>query len=118
MPVSKPLNPRGWPINIGGGLVASEIAQSCPTLCDPMDCSLPVSSVYGICQKKIFEVWLILFSPKHLKVPVPPRSDLPYSPGKADGNSVSKVPGCFSKSFLSLYGKGKRVPEKHLFLLY
>ena len=26
----------------------SEVAQSCPTLCDPMDCSLPVSSVHGI----------------------------------------------------------------------
>ena len=26
----------------------SEVAQSCPTLCDPMDCSPPGSSVYGI----------------------------------------------------------------------
>ena len=25
-----------------------EVAQSCPTLCDPMDCSLPGSSVHGI----------------------------------------------------------------------
>ena len=25
----------------------SEVAQSCPTLCDPMDCSLPGSSVHG-----------------------------------------------------------------------
>ena len=29
----------------------SEVAQSCPTLCDPMDCSLPGSSVHGIFQK-------------------------------------------------------------------
>ena len=28
----------------------SEVAQSCPTLSDPMDCSLPGSSVHGICQ--------------------------------------------------------------------
>ena len=28
----------------------SEVAQSCPTLCDPMDCSLPGSSVHGIFQ--------------------------------------------------------------------
>ena len=62
MPVSKPLNPRGWPINIGGGLVASEIAQSCPTLCDPMDCSLPVSSVYEIFQARILESVAISFS--------------------------------------------------------
>ena len=29
-------------------------AQLCPTLCDPMDCSLPRSSVHGIFQAKIF----------------------------------------------------------------
>ena len=28
----------------------SEVAQSCPTLCDPMDCSLPGFSVHGILQ--------------------------------------------------------------------
>ena len=28
-------------------LVEREVAQSCPTLCDPMDCSLPGSSIYG-----------------------------------------------------------------------
>ena len=32
----------------------SEVAQSqCPTLCDPMDCSLPGSSVYGIFQARV-----------------------------------------------------------------
>ena len=31
-------------------LFKSEVAQSCPTLCDPMDCSLPGSSVHGIFQ--------------------------------------------------------------------
>ena len=30
----------------------SEVAQSCPTLCDPMDCSLPGSSIHGIFQAK------------------------------------------------------------------
>ena len=30
-------------------------AQSCLTLCDPMDCSPPVSSVYGILQARILE---------------------------------------------------------------
>ena len=28
----------------------SEVAQSCPTLCSPMDCSLPGSSLHGISQ--------------------------------------------------------------------
>ena len=32
-----------------------EVAQSCPTLCDPMDCSLPGSSVHGIFQARILE---------------------------------------------------------------
>ena len=30
----------------------SEVAQSCPTLSDPMDCSLPGSSIHGIFQKE------------------------------------------------------------------
>ena len=30
-------------------------AQSCPTLCQPMDCSLPGSSVHGISQARILE---------------------------------------------------------------
>ena len=32
-----------------------EVAQSCPTLCDPMDCSLPGSSVHGIFQARVLE---------------------------------------------------------------
>ena len=31
----------------------SEVAQSFPTLCDPMDCSLPGSSVHGIFQARV-----------------------------------------------------------------
>ena len=31
----------------------SEVAQSCPTLSDPMDCGPPGSSVYGICQARV-----------------------------------------------------------------
>ena len=33
----------------------SEVAQSCPTLSDPMDCSLPGSSVHGIFQARVLE---------------------------------------------------------------
>ena len=32
------------------------VGQSCPTLCDPMDCSPPGSSVYGILQERMFGV--------------------------------------------------------------
>ena len=33
----------------------SEVAQSCPTLSDLMDCSLPGSSVHGIFQARVLE---------------------------------------------------------------
>ena len=40
----------------------SEVAQSCLTLCDPMDCSLPGSSVHGIFQARVLEWVAISFS--------------------------------------------------------
>ena len=40
----------------------SEVAQSCLTLCDRVDCSLPGSSVHGILQAKILEWVAISFS--------------------------------------------------------
>ena len=40
----------------------SEVAQSCPTLCDPMDCSLPGFSVHGIFQATVLEWVAISFS--------------------------------------------------------
>ena len=40
----------------------SEVAQSCPALCDPMDCSLPGSSVHGISQARLLEWVAISFS--------------------------------------------------------
>ena len=38
------------------------VAQACPTLCDPMDCRPPGSSVYGILQARILEWVAIPFS--------------------------------------------------------
>ena len=40
----------------------SEVVQSCPTLCDPMDCSLPGSSLHGIFQAIVLEWIAISFS--------------------------------------------------------
>ena len=40
----------------------SEVAQLCPTLCDPMDCSLPGASVHGIFQAIVLEWITISFS--------------------------------------------------------
>ena len=40
----------------------SEVAQSCLTLIDPMDCSLPGSSTHGIYQVRVLEWGAIAFS--------------------------------------------------------
>ena len=59
-----------------------EVAQSCPTLCDPMACSLPGFSVHGIFQARILEWAAISFSR---------RSSQPR-----DGTQVSLIVGrCF-----------------------
>ena len=75
---TKPVNPKGnqhwifigrtdaeaeapilWPLD---SVRFSSIAQLCPTLCDPMDCSLPGSLVHGIFQAWILEWVAIAFS--------------------------------------------------------
>ena len=45
----------------------SEVTQSYPTLSDPMDCSLPGSSIHGIFQAKVLEWGAIAFSSKLYK---------------------------------------------------
>ena len=44
----------------------NEVAQSCPTLSDPMDCSLPGSSIHGIFQARVLEWGAIAFSEAYL----------------------------------------------------
>ena len=51
----------------------SEVAQSCPTLSDPMDCSPPASSIHGIFQARVLE-WgaigwenIVLLSKSHMR---------------------------------------------------
>ena len=71
-----PMNIQGWFPLGWTGLVSSqskglssiltrkwgEVAQLCPTLCDPMDCNLPGSSVHGIFQARVLEWVAISFS--------------------------------------------------------
>ena len=45
----------------------SEVAQSCLTFSDPMDYSLPSSSIHGIFQARVLEWGDIAFSEKHLR---------------------------------------------------
>ena len=42
----------------------SEVAQLCPTLRDPMNCSLPASSIHGICQARVLK-WVATAFSKH-----------------------------------------------------
>ena len=52
----------------------SEVARSCPTLPNPMDCSLPASSIHGIFQARVLE-WVAIPSPGDLPNPgIDPRS--------------------------------------------
>ena len=46
----------------------SEVAQSCPTLSNPIDCSLPGSTIRGIFQARILE-WVAIPSPGDLPDP-------------------------------------------------
>ena len=69
----------------------SEVSQSCPTLCDPMDCSLPGSSIHGILTRQ--EYWS--------GMPFPSPGDLPdlgiepSSPALQADASLSEPPGKF-----------------------
>ena len=56
-------------MSVAAAAAAAKSLQSCPTLCDPMDCSLPGSSVHGIFQARVLEWGAIAFHwiPKHIK---------------------------------------------------
>ena len=49
-------------MNIDPYVIQLLVAQSCPTLCEPMDCSPPGSSVHGIVQARILEWVAVSFS--------------------------------------------------------
>ena len=79
-------------------MMHAQLLQSCPTLCDPMDCSTPGSSVHGILQPRI------------LKFPFPSQGDLPdlgieptsYVALALEGSSLPLVPpGTPSSMFIS-----------------
>ena len=48
--------------------VCAKLLQSCPTLCDSIDCSLPGSSVHGILQARILE-WVAISSSQRCSQP-------------------------------------------------
>ena len=65
----------------------SEVAQSYLTLSDPMDCSLPGSSVHGIFQARVLEWGAIAFS--NIGAPQYIRQTLKDIKGEIDSNTIT-----------------------------
>ena len=74
----------------------SEVTQLCLTLLDPMDCSLPGSSVRGIFQARVLEWGAIAFSNNSML-------------GKKKNQEVVKRP---KQTFLQRHTDGKQTHEK------
>ena len=66
----------------------SEVAWSCPTLCNPLDCSLPGFSVHGILQARILE-WVTISFSRGFSQP----RDEPSSPALEADTLTSEQPG-------------------------
>ena len=66
----------------------SEVVQSCPTLCDPMYCSLPASSLHGILQARVVE-WVAISFYRDLPDP----GIKPGSPAFQADTLTSEPPG-------------------------
>ena len=76
----------------------SEVAQSCLTLRDPMDCSLPGSSAHGIFQARVVEWGAIAF----------------YANKKLKKLKKKKCPLVISNSILSIFHSGRQgAAESH-----
>ena len=83
------------------------VTQPCPTLCDPMNCSLPGSSVHGIFQATILE-WVAVSFPGDLLDPgIEPGfstlqavSLLPEPPGKPTRGQLGENVSTFSVAFI------------------
>ena len=75
--------PNPWPRNdvqslspLVIGKVEMLVAQLCLTLCDPMDCILPGSSVHGILQARILEWVAIPFSRGSFRPRIKPEASI------------------------------------------
>ena len=67
----------------------SEVVQSCPTLCDPMDCSPPGSSIHGIFQARVLEwVAISLSNAPNIGAPQYTRQTLTDIKGEIDSNTI------------------------------
>ena len=87
----------------------SEVAQSCPTPSDPMDCSLPGSSVHGIFQARVLEWGAIAFSVQLLSL-------LQLFVNQRTAAHVASLPFTISWSLLKLKSIELLMPSNHLIL--
>ena len=62
----------------------SEVTQSCPTPSDPMDCSLPGSSIHGICQARVLAWGAIAYTGKIREGAIPSPSTEHLDPAVPD----------------------------------
>ena len=100
----------------------SEITQSCPTLSDPMDCSLPGSSVHGIFQARVLEWGAVAFSGINSRSDLSSSVDPTQADTKLNDLNIKSVHGgqipsvYFSFSTLSLLIN--LVPSKQFFFFF
>ena len=95
----------------------SEVTQSCPTLSDPMDCSLPGSSIHGICQARVLEWGAIAFSKIHMCVCVYIYTHMGEEHFSKSGQSVQRaryrmVPGRLKKKKEDCHGFSRALQER------
>ena len=67
---SLPAEPQGKPKVYVAAAAAAKSLQLCPTLLNPMDCSLPGSSTHGIFQARVLEWGAIAFSEVYVSIPL------------------------------------------------
>ena len=84
----------------------SEVTQSCPTLSNPMDCSLPGSSIHGIFQARVLEWGVIAFShPQCYQLKITTIYDLTQNNPPVNTGDMNSIPGSVRSPGVS---KGKR----------
>ena len=95
----------------------SEVTQSCPTLSDPMDCSLPGSSVHGIFQARVLEWVVVAFSFMWCHIIKKEHTQIWEIDCKSKSNSASLSVThlrnlCFSSIQLRFCGYGSHVSQR------